>query len=122
MSELIWLIPLIPFIGFVINGLMGNRVPKAVTATVGCGVVLASFVLRLLVYFEVAAARETGASGEIYVHLFDWFTVGKLQVALSFLADPLSAIMLLIITGVGFLIHLYSCSYMAGDTGFGKFF
>lgn len=122
MSELIWLIPLIPFIGFVINGLMGNRVPKAVTAIVGCGVVLASFVLSLLVYFEVAAARETGASGEIYVHLFDWFTVGKLHVALSFLADPLSAIMLLIITGVGFLIHLYSCSYMAGDAGFGKFF
>lgn len=122
MSELIWLIPLIPFIGFVVNGLMGNRVPKAITAIIGCGVVLASFVLSLFVYFEVAAARATGASGEIYVHLFDWFTVGKLQVALSFLADPLSAIMLLIITGVGFLIHLYSCSYMASDTGFGKFF
>ena len=122
MSELIWLIPLIPFIGFVVNGLMGNRAPKAITAIIGCGVVLASFVLSLFVYFEVAAARETGASGEIYVHLFDWFTVGKLQVALSFLADPLSAIMLLIITGVGFLIHLYSCSYMAGDAGFGKFF
>ena len=122
MSELIWLIPLIPFIGFVINGLMGNRVPKALTAIVGCGVVLASFVLSLFVYFEIAAAREAGASGEIYVHLFDWFTVGKLQVALSFLADPLSAVMLLIITGVGFLIHLYSCSYMASDAGFGKFF
>src|SRR5690606_14115422 len=57
-----------------------------------------------------------------FVHLFDWFTVGKLNVALSFLVDPLSAIMLLIITGVGFLIHLYSCSYMAGDSGFGKIF
>lgn len=122
MSELIWLIPLIPLIGFVINGIMGSRVPKAVTAIVGCGVVLASFVLSLLVYFEIAAARAVGASGEIYVHLFDWFTVGKLNVTLSFLADPLSAIMLLIITGVGFLIHLYSCSYMANDAGFGKFF
>ena len=62
MSELIWLIPLIPFIGFVINGLMGNRVPKAVTGTIGCGVVLASFVLSLFVYLEVAAARDAGAS------------------------------------------------------------
>lgn len=122
MSELIWLIPLIPFIGFVINGLIGNRVPKAVTAVVGCGTVLVSFVLSLLVYFEVAAARDTGDSGEIFVHLFDWFTVGKLNVALSFLVDPLSAIMLLVITGVGFLIHLYSSSYMAADDGFGKFF
>src|SRR5690606_10326212 len=62
------------------------------------------------------------AASSFHVHLFDWFSVGKLQVALSFLVDPLSAVMLLIITGVGFLIHLYSCSYMAHDAGFGKFF
>lgn len=122
MSELIWLIPLIPFIGFVINGLTWNRAPKAITALVGCGVVLASFVLSLLLYLDIAAAHAADAASSFHVHLFDWFSVGKLQVALSFLVDPLSAVMLLIITGVGFLIHLYSCSYMAHDAGFGKFF
>ncbi|MFD1771418.1 NADH-quinone oxidoreductase subunit L [Sphingobacterium suaedae] len=122
MSELIWLIPLIPLIGFVVNGLTRNSVPKVVTGVVGCGVVLASFVLSIVLYLDITAAQATGASVAHQVTLFDWFSVGKLQVGLSFLVDPLSAIMLLIITGVGFLIHLYSCSYMAADTGFGKFF
>ncbi|WDF68524.1 NADH-quinone oxidoreductase subunit L [Sphingobacterium oryzagri] len=122
MSQLIWLIPLIPFIGFVINGLTRNVVPKSVTAIVGCGVVLASFILSVMGYLEVSAAREAGLPSTLTLHLFDWFSVGRMQVGLSLLLDPLSALMLLIITGIGLLIHLYSCSYMAHDAGFGKFF
>ncbi len=122
MSELIWLIPLIPFLGFIFNGLTRGHIPKSVHAIVGSGVVLLSFLLSVGVYLEIADLRSTGQNATWLIHLFDWFSVGKLDVALSFLVDPLSALMLLIITGVGFLIHLYSCSYMAKDEGFGKFF
>ncbi|GHE40381.1 NADH-quinone oxidoreductase subunit L [Sphingobacterium griseoflavum] len=122
MSALIWLIPLIPLLGFIINGLTRNSVPKIVSGIVGSLAVLASFVLSTLAYLEVSAARDAGSVASFTVHVFDWFSVGSLRIALSFLLDPLSAIMLLIITGVGFLIHLYSCAYMAHDEGFGKFF
>ncbi|NQD70271.1 NADH-quinone oxidoreductase subunit L [Sphingobacterium shayense] len=122
MSELIWLIPLIPFLGFIFNGLTRGHIPKPVHSIVGSGVVLISFVLSIAVYLEIAALNSRGENASILVHLFDWFSVGKLHVALSFLIDPLSALMLLVITGVGFLIHLYSSSYMAHDEGFGKFF
>lgn len=122
MSELIWLIPLIPLIGFIINGLFRNTLPKIAIGFIGCSVVLASFLMSLLLYFDIAALRDSGQTAEITMHLFDWFTVGQLNVGLSFLIDPLSSLMLLIITGVGFLIHLYSYSYMGKDGGFGKFF
>lgn len=122
MSDLIWLIPLVPLMGFVLNGLLGGRMPRGLTALLGCGVVLLSFVLSVLAYREVAAARAAGAAGELYLPLFDWFSVGDWRVGLSFLLDPLSAMMLLIITGVGFLIHVYSWAYMAKDAGFGRFF
>ncbi|KGE14885.1 NADH-quinone oxidoreductase subunit L [Sphingobacterium deserti] len=122
MSELIWLIPLLPFFGFVINGFIRNRAPKALIALIGCGTVLGSFVLSVFGYLEIAKAREAGELAAITTSLFEWFSVGNIQIAISFLLDPLSAIMLLIITGVGFFIHLYSSSYMAHDAGFGKFF
>ncbi|WP_437919232.1 NADH-quinone oxidoreductase subunit L [Sphingobacterium sp. LRF_L2] len=122
MSELIWLIPLVPFLGFVINGLTRKGTPKVLTGIIGCGVVLVSFILSLTLYFEIADARAAGEEASIHVLLFDWFSVGKLQIALSFLVDPLSVIMLLIITGVGFLIHVYSFGYMADDLGLRKFF
>lgn len=122
MSALIWVIPLIPLLGFFINGLTRNRVPKMVTGVVGSGVVLLSFVFSLLAYLEVSAARDAGSSGSFTLHLFDWFSVGSLKISLSFLLDPLSAVMLLIITGIGFLIHVYSCAYMVHDEGFDKFF
>lgn len=122
MSELIWLIPLIPLIGFIINGLFRNTLPKIAIGFVGCSVVLASFLMSLSLYFDVAQLRQSGGAAEISMHLFDWFTVGQFKIGLSLLVDPLSALMLLIITGVGFLIHLYSYSYMGKDTGFGKFF
>ena len=122
MKELIWLIPLIPFVGFVINGLGRNVLPKALVGIIGCGTVLLSFLLSVSLYLDIKAARDAGEVAEISRHLFDWFAVGNLKVSLSFLIDPLSSLMLLIITGVGLLIHLYSYSYMSGDNGFGKFF
>jgi len=122
MKELIWMLPLIPLLGFLIIGLLRNSMPKPLVSIVGCGTILISFLLSCGVFKEVYDARAAGGDGIIYTEIFNWFTVGTFSFNISFLVDPLSAIMLLIITGVGFLIHLYSVGYMTNDEGFGKYF
>ncbi|MGZ5255882.1 MAG: NADH-quinone oxidoreductase subunit L, partial [Flavitalea sp.] len=108
--ELIWLVPLLPLIGFLINGLGRNSLSKALVGIVACGVMLASFVISLLVFFEVKNGNTA------VVNLFEFIKVGKLNIPFSFQVDQLSSLFLLIITGVGFLIHLYSTSYMKEET------
>jgi len=116
MDKYIWLIPILPLAGFIINGIGRNTFPKAFMGFLGSFLVLVSFGL------SIGAFLQVHDSGQINVHLFDWFSVGKFKVSFDFLIDQLSSIMLLIITGVGFLIHLYSIGYMKDDAGFGKFF
>lgn len=122
MIDLIWLIPLIPLLGFIINGLGQHTFSKGVLGFLGNAAVLVSFVLSCLVFAEVWQARQAGGDGTFMMTLFEWIQVDNFSVNFSFLVDPLSALMLLIITGIGFLIHLYSFSYMHHDEGFGKFF
>jgi NADH-quinone oxidoreductase subunit L len=117
-TSLLWLIPLLPLLGFVINGLGRNTLSKGVIGFVGSGVVFASFIISVCLFFELSSSVQK----QFTVNFFDWISVGDLKVPLSFLYDPLSAIMLLIITGIGFLIHIYSTAYMHEDAGFGKFF
>ncbi|HEY4322380.1 MAG TPA: NADH-quinone oxidoreductase subunit L [Mucilaginibacter sp.] len=116
MDKYIWLIPLLPLAGFIINGVGRNALPKSIIGFIGSFLVLISFGLSLAAFFQV---KSTGA---INVPLFNWFSVGNIKIPFAFLIDQLSAIMLLIITGVGFLIHLYSVGYMKEDEGYGKFF
>lgn len=118
MINLVWLVPLIPFLGFLINGLGRNTLSKSLVGFIGSGVILISFLISLGIFFELSG--DVNKSHEIF--LFDWISAGALKIPLSFLVDPLSAIMLLIITGIGFLIHVYSIGYMHDDAGFGKFF
>ncbi|HWB92944.1 MAG TPA: NADH-quinone oxidoreductase subunit L [Puia sp.] len=108
MTHLVWLVPALPLAGFLINGLFRNSLPKSLTGIVGCGTVLVSFVLSLLIFGEV---RQEGFQPAV-INLFDFISVDKLHIAFSFQVDQLSTLFLLIITGVGFLIHLYSTSYM----------
>lgn len=122
MMELIWLIPLIPLLGFIINGLGQYNFSKFVVGLVGCGAVLGSFLLSCILFLQVFQARNAGEDGTTVFHLFDWISVGGFNLSFSFLLDPLSALMLLIVTGIGFLIHLYSYSYMYEDESFGRFF
>jgi len=117
-EQLIWLVPLLPFLGFVINGLGRKSLSKGLVGIIGSGVILASFIISVVIFFSLQG--DTQKSHEVF--LFDWISAGALHIPLSFLVDPLSSIMLLIITGIGFLIHLYSTSYMHDDEGFGKFF
>jgi NADH-quinone oxidoreductase subunit L len=118
MINLVWLVPLIPLLGFVINGLGRNTFSKNLIGFIGSGVIFISFVISIGIF--LALGSDPLKSHEIF--LFDWISAGALKIPLSFLVDPLSSIMLLIITGIGFLIHIYSIGYMHDDEGFGKFF
>jgi NADH-quinone oxidoreductase subunit L len=108
MINLVWLVPVLPLAGFLINGLFRNSLSKGMTSVVGCGVLLASFILSLLIFGQV---RQEGFEA-VTVTLFDFISVDKLHIPFAFQVDQLSVLFLLIITGVGFLIHLYSTSYM----------
>lgn len=116
--DLVWLVPLIPLLGFIINGLGRDTFSKGLIGFIGSGVILISFAISIGIFFELNGS----ANKSVEVFLFDWISAGNLRIPLSFLVDPLSAVMLLIITGVGFLIHIYSIGYMHDDAGFGKFF
>ncbi|HMI04453.1 MAG TPA: NADH-quinone oxidoreductase subunit L [Pedobacter sp.] len=116
--DLVWLVPLIPLIGFILNGLGRNTFSKGLIGFIGSGAIFISFAISIGIF--LALGSDPVKSHEIF--LFDWISAGSLHIPLSFLVDPLSSIMLLIITGVGFLIHIYSIGYMHDDEGFGKFF
>lgn len=117
MSHLVWLIPLFPLVSWAIIGLLNRNLSKGITGILASGSVLASFVVAVLIFMEKLhnPAAET-------VTLFDWISVGNFSAKMSFLIDPLSCIFLLIITGIGFLIHVYSTGYMHEDDGFRRFF
>ncbi len=113
--SIIKLIPLLPLIGFLINGLGFKKIPKLPAAFIGCGFMLAAFLSTVGVFLNF--------KGEAYtVLVFDWIHAGSLLIPFAFQIDSLSLLMMLIITGVGTLIHLYSAGYMSHDEGFGKFF
>ncbi|MBA2422603.1 MAG: NADH-quinone oxidoreductase subunit L [Chitinophagales bacterium] len=117
MNSFAWLIPFLPLTGFLINGLGFRKLSKGIVSIVGCGSVLLSFCI-------VAGIFIQSLSEPVYqrIDLYDWMSVGSFNISFSFLIDPLSIIMMLIITGVGFLIHIYSAGYMKDDEGYGKFF
>ncbi|SDM83932.1 NADH-quinone oxidoreductase subunit L [Daejeonella rubra] len=118
MINLVWLIPLFPLLGFLINGLGRNTLSKTVVGFVGCLTVLASFAVSIGIFLELNSSETKS----FIIPIFDWISAGSVKIPFSFLVDPLSALMLLIVTGIGFLIHVYSTGYMHHDAGFGKFF
>ncbi len=115
---LIKLIPLFPFIGFLINGLGFRKISKGIAGWISTGAALLSFVGA----FSAYQAFIAGGSQPIIVNIFDWITVGTLNISFSFQIDQLSILMLFVVTGVGTLIHVYSMGYMHDDEGYGKFF
>jgi NADH-quinone oxidoreductase subunit L len=116
LNPLLWLVPILPLAGAAINGYFGRRSSKkAITAIalVFCG---AAFVMALIL-----AARFSSASAPYYYDLAHWIRAGSFQVDFSFYLDQLSLVMLLVVTGVGFLIHIYSVGYMGDDDGYYRF-
>ena len=118
MIRLVALIPLFPLIGFLINGFFGKKISKGLSGAIASLSILASFILSILVFAELQASSVK----EHVVHVFSWINSGHLSIPFEFLVDPLSSWFLLIITGIGFLIHIYSTGYMHDDEGFSRFF
>ncbi len=113
----LWLIPFLPLLASVVNGVLGWGPVRRVSHHLAVGSVGVSFLLAILVFFHVQFGPTSTD-----VRYFTWIPSGELQVPVGFLIDPLTSIMMLVITGVGFLIHVYSIGYMHGDDGFARFF
>lgn len=120
MIDYLWLIPTLPLAGAIINAIFSRKMPRWLVSVIACGTVGASFVASLLAFLAMQSADEHHRV--INVSLFTWIPVSDFQVDVAFLLDPLSALMLLVVTGVGFLIHVYSIGYMEHDDGYGRFF
>jgi len=114
------LIPLLPFAGFLLNGLLGSRLPRALVTFIGIVAPLGSFCI-------VSHDAYLVWSGSLALPVIEqgaplWISLGALHVDFGSVLDPLSLVMLLVITGVGFLIHVYSIGYMHGDPGYARYF
>ena len=117
MENLVYAIVLLPLIGFVINGLFGKSLPKALVGGLATLVVFAAFLISVSIFIGFPANGTP-----VIVKAFEWFTIGGIQVNFGFQIDQLSLMMMMIVTGIGSLIHLYSIGYMSHDKGFYKFF
>ena len=120
MMDYVWLIPVFPFLGFIINGLVGKNLPKNVVGTLGSLMVGLSFLLTVAIFLEFLKLPVDARHVEKVV--YTWMTAGSFKVHAAFLIDPLSLIMLLVVSGVSTLIHIYSIGYMHDDPGFYRFF
>jgi NADH-quinone oxidoreductase subunit L len=134
----LWLVPLLPFAGFLLNGILGARLPRRLVTFIGVVFPLASLLVVLNAAFAtlITAAHTCEKCGPAaasvsfpYVEKFarpwlgpNWISLGALQVDFSLYLDQLSLLMLLVVTGVGFLIHIYSIGYMAGEDGYARYF
>ncbi len=117
---LIGLVPFFPLLGFAIIALSVNKIPNTVASYIACGSVLLSFIISAVLFLQLANAPEDQRS--LTATFFTWFSAGNFSAKIGFLVDPLSSLMLLIITGVGFLIHVYSIGYMHDDPAVNRFF
>ncbi len=118
--DLVWLIPTFPMVGFIINGLFGKRLPKNVVGTIGSLAIGLSFALTVKIFLEFLKLPASAKPIEKVV--FTWIASGAFKAEAAFLIDPLSLIMLLVVSGVSTVIHMYSVGYMHDDPGFPRFF
>jgi NADH-quinone oxidoreductase subunit L len=116
------LIPLFPFLGFVVNATMGRRLPKSVSGGLASAAMLASFAVSVVSVLQLGGLSPDARA--IEQSLYTWIASGDLNIALAFRVDPLSAVMILVITGIGSLIHIYSTAYMHDevDPEFARYF
>jgi NADH-quinone oxidoreductase subunit L len=117
--DILWLIPVLPLLGALVNGVFGRRMHNNTVTAVAAGSVLGSFLISLGVFYEMLGVP---ADLPILRNYFTWIQAGSFRASFGFMVDHLSGLMLLIVTGVGFLIHVYSTSYMGHDTGYYRYF
>ncbi|MHA6246869.1 NADH-quinone oxidoreductase subunit L [Pontibacter sp. CAU 1760] len=118
MALLCLLVPVLPLLGFILNGLGNRKLAKGLVSLIGCGTVLASFLISIYLFLDFTA----NGSRAYTVDFYNWISMGDMRIGFSFLIDQLTLFMMLMVTGIGFFIHLYSAGYMSHDENFGKFF
>ncbi len=121
MLEYVWLIPFFPLVGVIINGLFGKKIRnEAFIGGLATAMVASSFVVSCGILIQLIGMEpEQRVFQKV---LFTWIQAGTFKADIGFLVDPLSAIMIMVVTGVGSLIHLYSIGYMHGEEGFYRYF
>ncbi|HUP00011.1 MAG TPA: NADH-quinone oxidoreductase subunit L [Gemmatimonadota bacterium] len=122
MASWIWLVPVLPLAGVLVNGLLGRRLGKRAVSLIGPGVVGAAFAAALVIF--LALLGRPADDRTLSQTLYTWLSAGDFSATVGFLVDPLSATLMLVVTGVGFLIHVYSAGYMHAedDAGFARYF
>ncbi|MCL4488439.1 MAG: NADH-quinone oxidoreductase subunit L [Chloroflexi bacterium] len=119
MTQYLWLVPALPLAGAVINAIFSRKMPRKLVSAIAVGAVGLAFLMAIVEFL----AMQGGGEHRIFdLPVYSWIPVGKFQVNIALLLDPLSALMILVVTGVGFLIHIYSTGYMADDESYGRFF
>ena len=118
----LWLIPLLPLAGFLLNGILGGRLPRPLVTIIGLLAPLASFGLVVNAARGLIGLGPAPAMPAVETCPFPWISAGTLHIDFSFVLDHLSLVMLLVVTGVGFLIHLYSAGYMHDYPGYARYF
>ena len=114
----IWLVPAFPLLGFILNGMLGKRFGTRFVSIVGPLAIGLAFAQSVVLFFQMLNADGNVLSE----HLYTWIKSGNFEAGINFQVDQLSGLYLLIITGVGFLIHIYSLGYMKGEAGYYRFF
>ncbi len=115
MLKLIWLVPILPLVGVIINGILGRWIRDR-AHLLGVGTTGLSFLIAFGIFLQTLSGQTL--NWDVYT----WVPVGEFQATVGFQVDPLSAVMMLVVTFVGFLIHVYSVGYMHGDPGYARFF
>ncbi len=119
MLQLLWTVPALPLLGFALLALFGRRLPRAGVSVIGAGSVGLSAVASGLVAWGYITQTVPAAYSQC---LWTWMEVGSLKVDMILWLDPISLVMILVATGVGFLIHVYSTEYMRDDADYARFF
>jgi NADH-quinone oxidoreductase subunit L len=120
MLNWLWLVPALPLFGALVNGVGAGRIPRKVVSAIGVGTVGVSFLIALGCFRDLLLLGPE--SRHFAQTLYTWVQSGDLSVAVRFNLDPLSAVMMLVVTGVGFLIHVYSTGYMGHEKAYGRYF
>ena len=120
MLDYVWLIPALPLAGALVNTFLGGRLGKRFVGWLACSSVALAFVVSAAVLAELLSLAPD--LRHVERQLFTWFLSGGLKVDATLLVDPLSVLMMLVVSGVSFLIHVYSTGYMGGDAGYRRYF
>ncbi len=120
MIDYVWLIPLFPLLGVIINGILGIRFPKRLIGLIGSTAILLSFLVAVAIFWEMV--NRLPGENAVEVVVYQWIACGGLKVNIGFLVDALSLVMMLTVSGVSFVIHVYSIGYMHDDPGFRRYF